>query len=57
MNETWGVKSGEMSQLMVWGNNQYNRFVQFLAEIRTELSVDIFPDRYWEFDRWDKSNG
>ncbi len=57
LNETWGVKSGEMSQLMVWGNNQYNRFVQFLAEIRTELSVDIFPDRYWELDRWDKSNG
>jgi hypothetical protein len=57
LNEAWGVKSGEMSQLMVWGNNQYNRFVQFLAEVRTELSVDIFPDRYWELDRWDKANG
>lgn len=57
LNEAWGVKSGEMSQLMVWGSDQYARFVQFLAEIRTELSVDIFPDRYWELDRWDKNNG
>ena len=54
LNEAWGVKSGEMSQLMVWGNDQYARFVQFLAEIRTELAINIFPDTYWNLDEWDK---
>ena len=54
LNEAWGVKSGEMSQLMVWGNNQYDRFLQFLAEIRTEQSLDIFPETYWKLDLWDK---
>lgn len=54
LNEAWGVKSGEMSQLMIWGNDQYERFVQFLAEIRTEQSLDIFPDMYWNLDQWDK---
>jgi hypothetical protein len=54
LNEAWGVKSGEMSQLMVWGSNQYDRFVQFLAEIRTELAINIFPEKYWELDKWDK---
>ena len=53
LNEAWGVQSGEMSQLMVWGNNQYQRFIQFLAEIRTEQSLDIFPDTYWNLDKWD----
>jgi hypothetical protein len=54
LNESWGVKSGEMSQLMVWGNNQYNRFLQFLAEIRTEQAINIFPETYWNLDNWDK---
>lgn len=54
LNEAWGVKSGEMSQLMVWGNDQYKRFQEFLAEIRTEQSLDIFPDTYWNLDQWDK---
>jgi len=54
LNEAWGVKSGEMSQLMVWGSDQYARFVQSLAEIRTELAVNIFPDARWNLDEWDK---
>ncbi len=54
LNESWGVKSGEMSQLMVWGNNQYNRYLVFLAEIRTEQPINIFPDTYWALDNWDK---
>ncbi len=54
LNEAWGVKAGEMSQLMVWGNDQYKRFLEFLAEIRTEQSLDIFPDMYWNLDQWDK---
>lgn len=54
LNETWGVKAGAMSQLMLWGNDQYNRFLQFLAEIRTEQAFDIFPDAYWPVDQWDQ---
>jgi len=54
LNEAWGVKSGAMSQLMLWGNDQYNRFLQFLAEIRTEQSFDIFPDAFWPVDQWDQ---
>jgi hypothetical protein len=54
LNEAWGVKSGEMNQLMSWGNNQYMRFIAFLAEIRTEQSIDIFPETYWPLDQWDK---
>jgi len=54
LNESWGVKSGEMSQLMVWGNNQYGRFLEFLAEIRTEQSINIFPETYWTLDDWDE---
>lgn len=53
LNEAWGVKSGEMSQLMTWGNNQYNHFQSFLAEIRTEQSINIFPETYWNLDQWD----
>lgn len=54
LNESWGVKSGEMSQLMVWGSNQYNRYLVFLAEIRTEQPINIFPDTYWALDDWDE---
>lgn len=53
LNEAWGSKSGEMSQLMTWGDNQYNRFLDFLAEIRTEQSINIFPENYWNLDQWD----
>jgi pyruvate carboxylase len=52
LNEAWGVKSGEMSQLMTWGSAQYERFVEFLAEIRTELAINIFPKKYWNLDKW-----
>ena len=54
LNEAWGVKSGEMGQLMTWGSNQYNRFTAFLAEIRTEQTLNIFPETYWKLDEWDK---
>jgi len=38
----------------VWGNNQYGRFLEFLAEIRTEQSINIFPETYWTLDDWDE---
>jgi len=54
LNEQWGAKSGDMNQLMIWGSNQYTRFLQFLAEIRTEQAINIFPETYWKLDEWDK---
>lgn len=55
LNEAWGGRASEMSQLMLWGSRQYERFLAFLAEIRTEQALDIFPDAYWRLDQWDDS--
>ena len=54
LNEQWGSRPGEMNNLMLWGMNQYRTFTDFLAEIRTEQTIDIFPESYWKLDEWDK---
>jgi hypothetical protein len=38
---------------MMWGQQQYRRFVEFLAEVRAEQPIDIFPSSYWKLDQWD----
>ncbi|MDO9546633.1 MAG: hypothetical protein Q7J07_07785 [Pelolinea sp.] len=53
LNEQWGGRPGEMSALMTWGNNQYNRFLEFLEEIKQEVSLPMFPDSSWQLDQWD----
>ena len=53
LNEQWGGRSGEMSSLMTWGHAQYNRFIDFLTEIKQEVNIDIFPDSFWQLDDWD----
>lgn len=54
LTEKWGHRPNETSALMMWGTAQYRRFIDFLAEIRTEQPLDIFPDTYWKLDQWDK---
>ena len=54
LNEQWGARPSDYSQLMIWGKEQYTRFLDFLTEIRTEQPLDIFPDTYWKLDKWDK---
>jgi len=54
LNEQWGSRPSDYSQLMLWGKQQYDRFLEFLTEIRTEQPLDIFPDTYWPLDDWDK---
>jgi len=54
LNEQWGSRPSDYSHLMLWGKEQYNRFLEFLTEIRTEQPLDIFPDTYWPLDDWDK---
>jgi len=53
LNEQWGSRPSDYSQLMLWGKEQYNRFLEFLTEIRTEQPLDIFPETYWKLDEWD----
>lgn len=53
LNEQWGTRPTDFSQLMLWGKDQYTRFTDFLLEIRTEQPLDIFPDNYWRLDKWD----
>jgi hypothetical protein len=38
---------------MMWGQQQYRRFVEFLAEVRAEQPIDIFPSSHWNLDQWD----
>jgi hypothetical protein len=54
LNEQWGTRPTDYSQLMLWGKEQYARFADFLLEIRTEQPLDIFPADYWKLDKWDK---
>lgn len=54
LNEQWGTRPTDFSQLMLWGKEQYGRFADFLLEIRTEQPLDIFPSNYWQLDKWDK---
>jgi len=54
LNERWGHLPRETSGLMLWGQAQYRQFTEFLAEIRAEQPLDIFPSSHWELDQWDK---
>jgi hypothetical protein len=54
LNEQWGARPGEMSALMLWGSRQYQQFQNFLVEIRTEQTIDIFPKTHWQLDEWDE---
>lgn len=53
LNEKWGHRPQETSPLMLWGVQQYRRFVDFLAEVRAEQPIDIFPSSHWKLDQWD----
>lgn len=53
LNEQWGSRQGEMSSLMSWGVSQYRRYQDFLAEIKQEVTLPIFPNSYWMLDEWD----
>lgn len=53
LNEQWGGTQGEMTSLMGWGSNQYNRFLEFLEQVKQEVTLPIFPDSFWSLDEWD----
>jgi len=53
INERWGHLPRETSSLMLWGQAQYRQFTEFLAEIRAEQPIDIFPAGSWKLDQWD----
>ncbi|MCJ7622356.1 MAG: hypothetical protein MUO76_02545, partial [Anaerolineaceae bacterium] len=53
LNEQWGARQGEMTSLMGWGTSQYRRFLDFLEEVKQEVSLPIFPDSFWSLDQWD----
>lgn len=53
INERWGHLPRETSSLMLWGQAQYRQFTEFLAEIRAEQPIDIFPNGSWKLDQWD----
>jgi hypothetical protein len=54
LTEKWGTISNQQSNLMIWGKSQYQRFMDFLIEIRSEMPMDIFPVSSWRLDQWDK---
>lgn len=54
LTEKWGTIPGQQSNLMIWGQTQYRRFLDFLIELRTEQPIDIFPNSGWRLDEWDK---
>lgn len=54
LTERWGHRPNETSALMLWGQAQYRRFIDFLAEVRVEQPLDIFPRRSWKLDLWDR---
>ena len=53
LNEQWGGRPGEMSSLMTWGTKQYSRFFEFIAEIKQESTLPLFPANFWPLDQWD----
>ena len=53
LNEQWGGRAGEMSALMSWGTGQFQKFLDFLVEIKQEVSIPLFPASYWKLDDWD----
>lgn len=54
LTEKWGHRPGDTSSLMMWGQDQYRRFTDFLTQIRSEQPLDIFPSAFWQLDEWDK---
>ena len=54
--EQWGGKPMDPNQLLLWGNQQYRRFLDFLADIRTEQITGIFPDSFWDLDDYDSKD-
>ena len=53
ITEKWGHRPQETSALMLWGQQQYRRFLDFLTEIRSEQTLNVFPHSYWKLDKWD----
>ena len=56
LTEKWGTIPNQQSNLMLWGQTNYRRFLEFLIELRTEQPIDIFPNSGWRLDEWDKGN-
>ena len=54
LTEKWGTLPNQQSNLLIWGKSQYQRFIDFLMEIRSEQPIDIFPDTFWKLDQWDR---
>ena len=54
LNEQWGGRPGEMSQLMQWGRDLVARFNMFLDSIKMDFSDGVFNDTGWKLDQWDK---
>jgi hypothetical protein len=57
LSERWGHRPQDTSALMLWGQAQYRQFTEFLAEIRAEQPLDIFPSGSWKLDQWDEGKG
>jgi len=53
LTEKWGTIPNQQSNLMLWGNSQYRRFLEFLIELRADQPIDIFPNSGWRLDQWD----
>lgn len=53
LTERWGHRPQETSSLMMWGQQQYRLFTDFLAQVRAEQPIDIFPSGSWKLDQWD----
>ena len=51
--EMYGGKPGDPNQLLMWGRQLYGQFQQFLVTIRSDQSLDLFPNAYWRLDGWD----
>ena len=54
LNEQWGGRPGEMSQLMQWGRDSVNRFQLFFESIKLDFSDGVFNDSGWKLDQWDE---
>jgi len=53
LTEKWGTIPNQQSNLMIWGQSNYRRFLEFLIELRAEQPIDIFPNSGWRLDDWD----
>jgi hypothetical protein len=57
LTEKWGTIPNQQSNLMIWGQKQYGRFLEFLIELRADQPIDIFPNSGWRLDQWDQGAG